>query len=91
MNATGRPPILARAMTMPSFVRSARSVSVPGGVWSAPLGVHVFVRRAVLIGWHCPRNTYDVEFSVGVPPPGSQRSTAKVSMMSWPADVALQA
>ena len=54
-NATGLPRTVPRPAIRPIFVRSARSVCCPGGVWSAGVGVHWLVRSSTSIGRHAPR------------------------------------
>src|SRR6266545_1116718 len=89
VNATGTPPTVPRCVTMPSLVRSATSVYDPAGADEPRLEYHALCRSSFSIGVQVPRKRYDVDWSVGVPPPGSHSRTAYVSVMAWPADVAL--
>jgi len=49
------PRSVERALTSPSFVRSARSVWPPRGVASASVGIQRFVRSSTSIAMHAPR------------------------------------
>ena len=53
--ATGFPLTRARAVTIPSWVRCAVRVSLPGGVWSAALGTQLLLRTRLSIFRHLPR------------------------------------
>src|SRR5262245_38873649 len=91
VNAVGTPPTRPVYETSPYLVRYVMSEYEPAGVESARFGLHESSWRNTSIAVQAPWNRYAREVRVAVPPAGSQSCTAYVSVMSWPADVALHA